>query len=79
MLWQNIMEEATSCIVPMVQTGIGSALVNEQHVLSQEASVEMIPIDFLKPMEMYAFWIEDSVNQSIPDFIGRLKAVCQAG
>ena len=79
MLWQNIMEEATSCIVPMVQTGIGSALVNEQHVLSQEASVEMIPIDFLKPMEMYAFWIEDSVNQSIPDFIGQLKAVCQAG
>ena len=79
MLWQNIMEEATSCIVPMVQTGIGSALVNEQHVLSLEASVEMIPIDFLKPMEMDAFWIEDSVNQSIPDFIGRLKAACQAG
>ena len=54
MLWQNIMEEATSCIVPMVQTGIGSALVNEQHVLSLEASVEMIPIDILKPMEMDA-------------------------
>lgn len=71
--WPGVMEETLDCIVPMVQTGIGSALVNESHVLSQEASVDMIPIDFLQPVKLGAFWLPNSKNKSVEDFIGRWK------
>ena len=72
-LWPGIIEEALDCIVPMVQTGIGSALVNESHVLSQEASVDMIPIDFLSPVSFGAFWLKEGKNKSVEDFIQRLE------
>lgn len=72
-LWSGIIEEAMTCIVPMVQTGIGSALVNEMHVLSREASVDLIPVEFLEPIEFAAFWMKDNDNESITDFIRRLN------
>ncbi len=39
--WLGGMEEEQDCIVPMVQTGIGSALINENHVLAKEEAVEL--------------------------------------
>ncbi len=59
-------------IVPMVQTGIGSALVNEQHVLSRENSVEMFPLEFLEAVPVELFWLEERQNESIADFVGRM-------
>lgn len=70
-LWPGIIEEAQDGIVPMVQTGIGSALVNESHVLSREPSVELRPLDFLAPVKFGAFWMKDGKNSSVDDFISR--------
>ena len=70
--WNGVMEENVDAIVPMVQTGIGSALVNEQHILSREDSVEMIPLEFLEEVPVDLFWLEERQNESIVDFVGRM-------
>lgn len=70
--WPGVIEEAVDCIVPMVQAGIGSALVNECHVLSTEASVEMLPLEFLAPVPKAVFWTGSRPNDSTEDFIKRL-------
>ena len=72
--WNGVMEENVDSIVPMVQTGIGSALVNEQHVLSREDSVEMIPLEFLEAVPSGLFWLDGRQNESIEDFVRRMKA-----
>lgn len=72
-LWTGIIEEEPDSIVPMVQTGIGSALINESHVLKGESSVDLMPLDFLEPVQIAAFWIEEKKNEDAADFIGRLK------
>lgn len=73
--WPGVVEEAVDCIVPMVQAGIGSALVNESHVLSMEPSVEMIPLEFLAPAPKAAFWSGGRQNEAREDFLLRLKEI----
>ncbi|MBB5266118.1 DNA-binding transcriptional LysR family regulator [Catenibacillus scindens] len=72
-LWKGVLEESPDGIVPMVQTGIGSALVAQSHILCREPSVDMIPLEFLSPVQIFAFWKADNKNESVGDFIDRFS------
>lgn len=71
-LWAGITEEDPDVVIPMVQTGIGSAVVNESHILSSDPSVLMLPIDFLLPLEKGIFWLETNPNEAVRDFVRRM-------
>ena len=71
--WPGVMEEEQDCIVPMLQTGIGSALINENHVLAKEEAVELTRIDFLAPVQTAVLWSGNRKNEAVEDFISRLQ------
>ena len=72
-LWNGVAEEDLDVIIPMVQSGIGSALVNSGHILSCDKSVLLRAIDFLEPVEKGVFWLRENPNDAVKDFVMRMK------
>lgn len=72
MLWSGVKEEHVDMIIPMVQTGIGSALINEMHTLSSDKNIKLFPIDHLPPVPFKVFVARDNKNTSVDDFIRKL-------
>lgn len=72
MLWSGVKEEHVDMIIPMVQTGIGSALINEMHTLSSDENIKLCPIDSLPPIPFKVFVARDNKNTSVDDFIRKL-------
>ncbi len=73
-LWNGVLEEHIDAVVPMVKLGIGAALVNETHILSQEKNVVFFPLDFLDRIPLEIFWLKGRNRDSVGDFVGRLSS-----
>lgn len=71
--WTGVTEEDLDVVVPMVQSGIGSALVNENHILCHTPEILFKPVDFLEPVKKGIFWLEENPNDAVKDFVNRMK------
>lgn len=71
--WTGVTEEDLDVVIPMVQSGIGSALVNENHILSSNTEILFKPVDFLEPVDKGIFWLEENPNDAVKDFVNRMS------
>ena len=71
--WDGIIEEDLDVIVPMIQFGIGSALVNENHILVNSPEILFQKIDFLDPVDKGIFWLEENPSDAVKDFVHRFE------
>lgn len=72
-LWNGVTEEDLDVIIPMVQAGIGSALVNENHILCSNPEILFQPVEFLEPVEKGIFWLEENPSDAVKDFVNRMS------
>lgn len=71
--WTGVTEEDLDVVVPMVQSGIGSALVNENHILCRTPGILFQPVEFLEPVEKGIFWLEENPSDAVKDFVNRME------
>lgn len=70
--WSGVTEEDLDVVIPMVQSGIGSALVNENHILCSNPEILFKAVDFLDPVDKGIFWLEENPNVAVKDFVNRM-------
>lgn len=71
--WNGVTEEDLDVVVPMVQSGIGSALVNENHILCCNPEILFKPVDFLDPVDKGVFWLEENPSDAVKDLVRRMS------
>ena len=60
-------------IAPMVSAGLAATMANESHTLTVDPSIELIPLDGLPPIGKGVFWMDDSPNPLVSQFVACLR------